>query len=343
MATTKKTTTTAAATKKTTTTAATKQTAQIKNAGFDRVLESLRKASGWEIIGDANQQAALSSVGTRVMLAKDGSVDVSNLSFALQQIVSKTADAKTIARVVSDINDRAKKALTTKNEKEKKEMAQKKATAPATKQTAPKEGELLPGLTPPAPPEKIVGKPLVNPAGEATPVFDALKKNAETDEKAKEKLTSMWENFGGQYDFKVGNLTKALLAEGLWPAAKDKDGAFKADEEGNQVPVGYQKVYKEEREQGVKGVGHLVNVAAASFGRHNMAKAATNPGENKKGGPTPSESTPDEKTLAKRLNQIEKLALNIDAEDLKNFLEASKAFAPALALIKEQESALDAL
>ena len=86
-----------------------------------------------------------------------------------------------------------------------------------------------------------------------------------------------------------------------------------------------------------------MNVAAASFGRHNMAKAAQTPGENKKGGPTPSESTPDEKTLAKRLNQIEKLALNIDAEDLKNFLEASKAFAPALALIKEQESALDAL
>lgn len=332
-----------AATKKTTTTAAaTKQTVQIKNAGFDRVLESLRKASGWEIIGDANQQAALSSVGTRVMLAKDGSVDVSNLSFALQQIVSKTADAKTIARVVSDINDRAKKALTTKNEEEKK-MAQKKVTAPVTKQTAtaPKEDELLPGLTPPAAPEKIVGKPLVNPAGEATPVFDALKKNAETDEKAKEKLTSMWENFGGRYDFKVGNLTKALLAEGLWPAAKDKDGAFKADEEGNQVPVGYQKVYKEEREQGVKGVGHLVNIAAASFGRHNMAQALKVPG--KKGGITPTGSTLDEKTLAKRLNQIEKLALNIDAEDLKNFLEASKAFAPALALIKEQESALDAL
>lgn len=329
---------------KTTTKKTAATSAPVVNAEFNKVLEHIRKAAGWSIIGTAPNFAGLSSIGTTVMLNAKGQVEVSNLSNNLKKIASKEADAKTIARLVTEVNTAAIKASqakpaptaeTTKTTKENKTMAPKKDDT--KKAPEKKAAEVVPEVKP----EKVIGKPVVNPAGESTPTFDSLKKVAETDEKTKEKLKGMWETFGVKYDFKVGNLTKALLAEGLWPASKDKDGDFKAGDDGLQVPVGYQKVYKEEKEQGIKGIGHLVNVAAASFGRHNMEKAEKEQTQAK--GAKGVESTPDEKTLAKRLLQIEKLAINIDVEDLKNFLETSKAFAPALAMIKEQDAALSAL
>lgn len=193
-------------------------------------------------------------------------------------------------------------------------------------------------------PARPIGKLPENPAGKDTPVYEALKKVVDTDTAVKAKLETAWAEFGKTYGFSVSNLTKALLAEGVWAAAKNEDGTLKAGEDGLAIPVGYQKIYKQEKEQGIKGIGHFVNVAAASFGRHNMTKnKERQPGTDGKDGVKGTDLPPDEKAIAKKMNQMEAIAIKLPIDELKSYLETSKAFAPALKMLIEENKALDAL
>jgi hypothetical protein len=201
--------------------------------------------------------------------------------------------------------------------------------------------------TPKAPKEvkaPVIAKPLVNPAGTATPVFEELKAACDKTEKVESVIKSMWEEIGKKFNNSISGITTALLAEGLWPARKDAKGNFVADPDGNQVPAGYQAVYKAEKANGVKGAGHYVNTAAAAFGRINMEKGRIKAEEDKKAGkPTPVDDTPTEKQLNKLLLQLESAAQKLTAGQLKEWLETSKTMAPVIDAIVAEREALNEL
>jgi hypothetical protein len=216
------------------------------------------------------------------------------------------------------------------------------AVTPPVKETKPPKAA-KPPKAPKAPKAEkpvVVAKPLVNPAGTSTPVFEELKAACDKTEKVESVIKSMWEEIGKKFNNSISGITTALLAEGLWPARKDAKGNFVADPDGNQVPAGYQAVYKAEKENAVKGVGHYVNTAAAAFGRINMEKGRKE--ADAKGPKTPPD-TPTEKQLNKLLLQLESAAQKLTAGQLKEWLETSKTMQPVLDAIVAEQTALGEL
>lgn len=216
------------------------------------------------------------------------------------------------------------------------------AVTPPVKETKPPKAA-KPPKAPKAPKAEkpvVVAKPLVNPAGTSTPVFEELKAACDKTEKVESVIKSMWEEIGKKFNNSISGITTALLAEGLWPARKDAKGRLVADPDGNQVPAGYQAVYKAEKENGVKGVGHYVNTAAAAFGRINMEKGRKE--ADAKGPKTPPD-TPTEKQLNKLLLQLESAAQKLTAGQLKEWLETSKTMQPVLDAIVAEQTALGEL
>lgn len=320
---------------------------------------------GWKV----GKLCTTSPCGTVVTLSKSGkAIDVVNTQGNVKETLRGIVTAKDLIIEVAKLDKIAQVAIKTKTpEKAQQQKEEKVMASKTTPKKTDKENDVVgpnhpnnpipadaPGINKNAgqksapkneeKPAKPVGKLPENPAGKATPVYEALKKVVDTDTAVKAKLETAWEEFGKTYDFSVSKLTKALLAEGVWAAAKNDDGTLKAGEDGLAIPVGYQNIYKQEKEQGVKGIGHFVNVAAASFGRHNMTKKKEEQtGTDSKGGTKGADLPPDEKAIAKKMNQMEAIALKLPLEELKSYLETSKAFAPALKMLMEENKALDAL
>jgi hypothetical protein len=324
---------------------------------FASLLLKLQKANGWTVTGlkaESNKGivVALARNNQAILISNEGGstrLPVKDLTVnqAVKAIVDFNQRDKTSIKPVpvSPVANKTSEVTQMNTATTAKSIVEKATGKKATGKKAPvATGQKAP-VAPPVKEEKVkvIGKPVVNPAGKATPVFDALKATVETDKKVKAKLEETWNQFGEKYEFKVGNLTKALLAEGLWPSAVDKDGDFKAGDDGLQIPVGYQKVYKQEKESETKGIGHMVNVAAASFGRHNMTRAITDKPDVGDGTTTTGEETLDEKQINKRLVQLEKLVISLPADVVKEWLDNSKALRPIMEAYMEEQKTLEAL
>lgn len=348
------------------TTKTNKKEETILNPVLDSVFKKVAQANGWVI----NGMVAEHGDGTKIALARNSqAIVISNNGSNTRVPIGDDTPANVIIKAVIDFKKRVKEGLKTRSDSDtievqpesKQQTTTKEKTTMATQTAAQKKAAkrkadaakkaATTGTVPdPKPqqaaPAKVIGKALVNPAGKSTPIYDALKTNAETDIKIRAKLEQTWIEFGTQFDFKVGNLTKALLAEGLWPAAKDKDGDYKADPDGNQIPVGYQKVLKEEKKAGNKAIGHMVNVAGASFSRHLKKvkdEEQTANAEAARAAGTPVEETLDEKAINKILINLEKGINKLETKTIKEWLESSKGIKPALDMILEEAKDLAAL
>lgn len=343
----------------------TKKTDTLTRAELLNIANPKFQQHGWKV----GKLCTTSPCGTVVALSKSGkAIDVVNSQGGVKETLRGITTAKDLIIEVAKLDKIAQVAIKTKTPDKAQPKTEEKVMPPKTApKTTKKENDIVgpnhpnkpipadaPGINKNAgqkpakqkeeKPPKPIGKLPENPAGKATPVYEALKKVVDTDTAVKAKLETAWADFGQSYDFSVSKLTKALLAEGVWPAAKNDDGTLKAGEDNLAIPVGYQKIYKQEKEQGIKGIGHFVNVAAASFGRHNMTKKKEDqPGASSNGGVNGADLPPDEKAIAKKMNQMEAIALKLPLDELKSYLETSKAFAPALKMLMEENKALDAL
>lgn len=159
-------------------------------------------------------------------------------------------------------------------------------------------------------------------APQGTPVFDELNTAVVETESAEKNIEGIWGPMAKKYNFSVVPVIAALHAENKWPDKMGKNGQ-PINKDGFTVPAGYKSVYQAERESGLQGVGHLINVASRMFSKYNPDKEE-NASKGNRQGETKQQRTIKALSTDEILTKLSDLFASLSPEDRRSWLDSDQ-------------------